>query len=38
MTLRNQISAATEIPQKRSSAFFHQAIAIHRLYRDSVSV
>ena len=38
MILRNQISAAAEIPQKRSSAFFHQAIAIHRLYRDSVSV
>jgi hypothetical protein len=38
MILRNQISAAAGIPQKRSSAFFHQAIAIHRLYRDSVSV
>src|SRR3954454_4311924 len=25
-------------PQKRSRAFFHQTSAIHRLYRDSVSV
>jgi hypothetical protein len=38
MLLKNQISATAEIPQKRSSAFSHQVIAIHRLYRDSVSV
>ena len=38
MPLRNQISAAAGIPQKRSRAFFHQTTAIHRLCRDSVSV
>src|SRR4051812_33018485 len=38
MTLRNQISAAAGIPQKRSTAIFRKPMIRHPHSRDSVSV
>src|SRR3954454_14212376 len=38
MTLRNQISAAVGIPQKRSTAIFRKPMIRHPHSRDSVSV